>query len=138
MAKYIKPTVDTKFHIDFTWWQSHNLTSTLRNHACPNALNLYESYTHKTYDWINRETGQVYQLSILWRLIQTHCHEEPEFINYHLPLTTAIFRLFILNDNLPLSPTEIHAKIRKRTPEVILTTINRQVYEGIRPVTRSI
>jgi hypothetical protein len=138
MAKYVKPTLETKFHIDFAWWrkQGQNLDAYLHSHLCPEAKKLYEnSGQNQTFDWIRPETGEVFQLDMLWHIIQTECSHQPNFIEDHTPLTVAIFRLFIANNNLPLTPLEIHQRLPKKKPDLILKTIGgHQVYQGIRPV----
>ncbi len=138
MAKYIKPTLETKFHVDFAWWQKkgQNLRSHLQSQACSEAKKLYEELGQdQTFDWINPETGQVFQIDILWHIIYTHCGQEPNFVNAPAPLISTIFRAFIANNNTPLTPIELHEQLQKKTPELILKTIGRrQVYKGIRPV----
>lgn len=139
MAKYVKPTVDTKFHIDFGWWQKKGpaLKVDLEAHLCPEARSEYVGLaeTEQTFDWIDSETGEVFQIDLLWHLIRTHCSQQPDFINDHMPLTTAIFCTFIANNNTPLTPVEIYHQLQKKTPEVILKTIGGHVvYKGIRPV----
>lgn len=142
MAKYVKPTLDTKFHIDFAWWQkqSQNLDAYLQSHLCPEARAAHANDNkNRTLDWVNPETGEVFQINMLWHTIQTHCSQQSDFIDESMPLTRAIFRLFIANDNTPLTPLEIHEKLRKKNPDLILRTIGgHQVYEGIRPVSLSI
>lgn len=138
MAQYIKPTLDTKFHIDFYWWQKpeKNLRAYLEGQACPEAKTIYsEQDQNQTFDWINPETGEVFKLDIIWHLIHTHCSQEPDYINELTPLTVAIFRTFIINNNTPLTPVEIYEQLRRKTPELILKTIGgHKVYGGIRPV----
>jgi hypothetical protein len=142
MAKYVKPTLETKFHIDFSWWQKkgQNLRSHLQSHACPEAKELYANHEQdQTFDWINPDTGEVFQIDLLWYLVHEHCSQRPDFIDAFTPLTAAIFRTFIANNNTPLTPVEIHERLQKKTPELILRTIGRrQVYKGIRPVVISI
>jgi hypothetical protein len=138
MAKYVKPTLKTKFHIDFAWWQKKgkNLRADLQSHACPEVKDLYADYKEDPdFDWINPETGEVFKIDVLWYLLHEHCKEYPDFINEFTPLTTAIFRVFIANDNTPLTAVEIHEKLQKKTPDLILRTIGgHRVYKGIRPV----
>jgi hypothetical protein len=139
MAKYVKPTLDTKFHIDFAWWQKQrqSLGAYLQSHLCPEAR--ANQPDAQTFDWVNAETGEVFQLDLLWYTIRTHCSQQSNFIDENMPLTRSIFRLFIANDNTPLTPLEIHAKLQKKTPELILRTIGgHQVYDGIRPVSLSV
>ena len=142
MAKYVKPTLETKFHIDFAWWQKpgQNLGAYLQSHLCPEARKLLESYDQNpTFDWINPETGEVFQIDILWHIIRTQCSQQSNFIDDRVPLTVAIFRIFIANDNVPLTPLEIHQRLQKKRPDLILKTIGgHQIYEGIRPVVASV
>jgi len=142
MAKYVKPTLDTKFHIDFAWWKQkgQNLKSYLRSHACPATKNFYDDYHQdQTFEWVSPETGEVFQIDLLWHMIRIHCSQQPDFIDEHTPLTSAIFRTFIANDNVPLTPVEIHERLQKKTPELILKTIGSgNVYKGIRPVITSL
>ena len=136
MAKFVRTTIDTKFHIDFSWWQQkgQNLRSFLLSHTCPDCQRMAEDSQNQTFDWISPETGEVYNIDILWHIIQTHCQDDPDFIDSRIPLTSAIFRVFILNNNTPLSPLELHEKIDKKSPDMILRTIGkRQIYKGIRP-----
>ena len=139
MARYVKPTIETKFHIDFNWWHKNGqrLGVHLQSHACSEAKELYEQLGEdRTFDWINPETGEVFQIDMLWYLIHTHCSRDPDFLEGPTPLVSAIFRAFLVNNNTPLTPIELHRRLQKKSPELILKTIGRrQVYKGIRPVT---
>ena len=140
MPKYVKPTLDTKFHIDFAWWQKQPqmLKIHLQSHACPACQENCQEHEGQVFDWVDPETGEVFQLDLLWHLIYTHCGQQLDFIEEHMPLTTAIFRAFIANNNTPLTPVEIHQKIRQKNPSLILKTIGgHKVYQGIRPVVLS-
>ncbi len=138
MPKYIKPTTKTKFHIDFNWWESleNNLRSSLIEHACPECREMVElDPTPKYMDWIDPETGQVFEIDQLWYLVRQKCSDDPYYISDTLPLIGAIFRLFIANNNTPLTPIEIHHQLAQKSPNVILKIIGgRQVYKGLRAV----
>lgn len=136
MPKYIRPTLETKFHIDFSWWQdkNQNLRAFLQSHACEACQESSQENENQTFDWISPQTAEVFQLDLLWHLIYTHCTQDPNFINSHIPLTSAIFRAFIANNNTPLTPVEIHEVVQKQSPDLILKTIGgRQTYKGIKP-----
>lgn len=138
MAKFIKPTLDTKFHIDFLWWQKsgRQLATIMRSHACPECRDRHQH--EELFDWIDPETGEVFQLNTIWNCIISYCSQQPDFIDNRTPLTTAVFRAFIANNNMPLTPTEIYEKIQQKSPETILRTLGgRKVYQGIRPVEMS-
>ncbi len=140
MAKYIKPTLNTKFYIDFSWWQqpANNLPANLRNHACEQAKEAHSRRDPNhpdTFDWINPDTGEVFTIDLLWYYIQTHCAQDSDFINEFTPLTTAIFRVFLANNNSPLTPKEIHEILPKKSADIILKTIGgRRTFKGIRPI----
>jgi hypothetical protein len=141
MAKYIKPTLDTPFHIDFAWWQekSNNLRGFLQGHVCTNATELLAENEGRTFDWVDPAPGEVFTIDLAWHIIYQRCQNDPDFFDPRIPLTTAIFRAFIANNNKPLTPVEIFEKIQKKNPEMILGTIgSRQIYKGIKPVDTSI
>ncbi len=138
MAKFIKSTLDTQFHIDFLWWQQKgkNLRLQLRSHACSECQERYGD--NETFDWIDPETGEVFEIDRFWHCIYTECSHQTGFINAHTPLTTALFRAFMASNNTPMTSVELYEKIQKKSPDMILRTIGgRQVYQGIRPVAAS-
>ncbi len=140
MARYVKPTLDTKFHINFAWWekQDNKFKVQLRGQACPECLADYEDAESQTFDWIDPESGEVFQIDLLWHLIYKHCGQNPDFIEETMPLTTAIFRAFIANNNSPLTADEIHEIVKQKSASLILRTVGgHKVYQGIRPVTQS-
>ncbi len=138
MGNYSKPTLKTNFCIDFSWWQKKgkNFRAFLQEQVCSKGKN--SSFNHLEegiFDWINPETGEVFQIDLLWHFIHVHCSKQPDFISEYTPLIPSIFRLFIANNNTPLTPEEIYQVVHKQSPEVILKTIGgRVVYEGIRSV----
>ncbi len=138
MAKYIKPTLKTKFHIDFNWWAQpkKNLRRVLLSHGCDAVQPLAaENATPQMMDWVDPETGQVFEIDQLWQAIRQHCADDSEFIPESLALTASIFRLFLVNDNAPLTPVEIEQQLGKRDARTILRTIGgKRVYDGIRAV----
>jgi hypothetical protein len=139
MGRFVRPTLSTKFHIDFRWWltQQRSLGAYLQDHVCAECPPEYiENARGRKIDWISLETGEVFQIDGLWDLIRTHCSQHPGFVSEQSSLVSASFRLFISNDNRPLTPVEIHHHVRKKSPETILRTVGgRQIYMGIRPVT---
>jgi hypothetical protein len=137
MARYVKPTLDTKFQIDFDWWQQQgrNLRVHLFSHLCPDCRAKYADYPPEDMDWVSLDTGEIKRVDVLWHVIGTHCSQQPDYITEHTPLTTAIFRIFLANDNAPLTPSGIHQLLGRKSPSLILHTISGpQIYMGIKPV----
>jgi len=138
MARYVKPTLETKFHIDFDWWQQQgqNLRVHLYTLLCPECQVKYTDSQSQEIDWVNLDTGEVKRVDALWEVIRNHCSQRPDYITAHTPLTASVFRIFLANDNTPLTPIELHQVLGRKSPSLILGTIGGgQVYKGIKPVT---
>ena len=135
---WIKPTVSSKFHIDFNWWETSGLDSRLylRNQLCEDCKSRFPSHRDtEMVDWIDPETAEVKRTDALWQCLRTVCARKPNYINNGLPLATAVFRAFLANNNAPLSPNEMHDLIPWKLPDVILRTLTSgDTYMGIRPL----
>lgn len=138
MTKWIRPTIDTKLHIDFDWWEQkgQNFRVYLWSHLCPDCQKVYKSH-HGTeeIDWIDLDTAQVTRVDALWHSLQTCCSQKPDYITDRTPTIDAIFRVLLANGNIPLSPLELYAVIHKRSPSTILRMLTQgDIHRGIRPV----
>ena len=138
MPKYIKPTLKTKFHIDFNWWAqgSRNFHQALLDQMCDKCRALVDASPEvKTMDWIDPETAQVFTIDQLWHTIHVQCGPKSDFLADQLPLVSSIFRLFIVKNNTPLTPVEIEQHLHRRSARIILRTIGgKKIYNGIRPI----
>jgi hypothetical protein len=137
MARWVKPTVDTKFAIDFDWWEKQNrdLRVYLYEHLCDECRGLYSSpMGSEMVDWIDPETAEVQRVDGLWHTLRTHCSEELSYITESTPLTNAVFRIFLANGNEPLTPVELSAKINQPAEKILRVIGRGRVYDGIRPV----
>ncbi|MBC8252921.1 MAG: hypothetical protein H8E35_02680 [Ardenticatenia bacterium] len=137
MARWVKPTLDTKLHIDFGWWDenSRDLRVYLHQHLCKACREVYTSHLgSETVDWIDPETAEVQTVDGLWHALRQHCSTQHDYILESTPLTTAVFRVFLANGNGPLTPVELGARL-SRPPEMILRVLGRgRVYDGIKPL----
>ena len=142
MAAFVKPTLATKFHIDFDWWQkqARSLRVYLFSHLCVACAARYADSAPHPMDWVDPYTGEVKQVDVLWDVIRDCCSHQDDFTTPQTPLAVAALLTFIANDNMPLTPVELHETISvSRSPEIILRTLGgRQVYYGIRPVRTSL
>ena len=138
MLKRVKPTPQTRFHIDLTWWeeQQRNFRVELLTHLCAECRKNFSSHVGtKMIDWVDSETAEVQQVDGLWHSLQNCCSQRSDFISSETSLVTSVFRLFLANGNQPLSPVEIWQRLSRRDPLTILRVLaNGQVYYGIRPV----
>jgi hypothetical protein len=138
MAKWIKPTIDTKFHIDFDWWkqEGRNFRVYLWSHLCSECQKVYESHQGtEEIDWIDPDTAQVTRVDALWHSLQTCCSKKPDYITDQTPVVDAVFRVFLANGNTPLSSLELYGIIGKRSPSMILRMLTHgNIHRGIKPV----
>jgi len=138
MVRWIKPDLETKFHIDFDWWEreGRDLRVYLQSHLCSECKVIYTNHRGSAeVDWIDPDTAEVTRVDALWQSLRTHCSQGPDFITENTPLTDAVFRVLLANGNKPLSATELHEILGRRTPKTILRTLSgRRVYKGIKPV----
>ena len=136
MARWKRPTLDTKFCIDFDWWSENHrdLRVHLHQHLCKQDRELYPSHLgSEIVDWIDPETAEVQSVDGLWHTLRTHCSSEPDYITESTPLTDAVFRVFLANGNVPLTPVELGLKINQ-PPEKVLRVLGQgTVYDGIKP-----
>jgi hypothetical protein len=139
MAKWIRPTLDTKYHIDFDWWDEQKLDFRLylRSQLCEDHQKDYAAHqVTELVDWVDPNTAEVKRVDALWQALKSCCSLRDDYISESTPLITAVFRMFLLNDNTPLSPRELAEKIGHARPDTILRTLSKgKIYRGIKPVT---
>jgi hypothetical protein len=138
MAKWVKPTEDTRFHIDFDWWEAEDrdFRVHLLTHLCEECQGRYADYKEaKVIDWIDANTAEVTRVDGLWHALRICCSTKPDYINQLTPLATAIFRTFLANGNEPLSSVELGAQLGRPPGRILRTIGGFRVYNGIKPVT---
>jgi len=132
----VKPTLETRFHIDTEWWerQSEDLELSIRvlcaelGVMVPKDVDLKEMV-----DWINPDTGQVVRVDRLYYLFLTRCARQPEYITERTSLIDAIFRALLASGNQPLTLREVEARTGRDAQTMLQTLSGRTVYKGIKP-----
>lgn len=141
--RLIKPTPDTPFRIDLDWWkrEGQDFRAYLMSHLCSEHRDQFLAHPETAeIDWVDPETAEIRRVDGLWHVLLQHCSRQPDFITPQTPLTDAVFRLLLMNNNRPMTPQEIAQSLRAWThrwedPRKILQTIGgRAVHRGIRPV----
>ena len=138
LTRLIRLTLDTLFHIDYDWWSKsdRDLRMYLRSQLCAEHRAMYtgEDREAEEIDWVSPETAEVKRLDGMVLQMRTHCARQPDYINEHTGLVDAAFRIFLINDNQPLSARQLAEQL-DRDPETILKTLSgKQIYQGLRPV----
>ncbi len=132
----IKPTLDSPFQIDFDWWKTNenDWRVFLIDYLCPVHKELFQNAdTEKLIDWVDKDTGEVHSLDGIQHTLIAHCAKEPGFVSINTALVDAVFRTFLANENIPLTPNELSILIQQPASKILLTFSGIQVYKGIRP-----
>jgi hypothetical protein len=135
-SRRVKPTPDTKFRIDYDWWdrEGRELRVYLLSHLATEQRAYFAEYRDtEEIDWIDENTAEVHKVDALQRALREACHRE-DFITPHTSLVDAVFRVFLANKNTPLSPNELAERIGRPPMTILRTLAGQTVYKGIRPV----
>jgi hypothetical protein len=132
----VKPTLNTRFHIDFGWWaqSERDWRVDLRSFLCPRHQQTFSGVESECLiDCVDAETAEVRRVDGLQHVLIHHCAKQEGFITSHTTLVDAVLRIFLANGNTPLSPNELAEQLN-RPPQTILSTLaSGRVYQGIRP-----
>jgi hypothetical protein len=133
----IKPTLQTPFHIDFDWWQKNERDwhVYLRSLLCPEHQEVFADVKQgEMIDWVDPRTAEVKPVEGIQHTLMTHCARRPEFVTEQTAMVEAVFRLFLTNENMPMTAEEL-GSLLNRPPNTILRTLSGpRVYKGLRPL----
>lgn len=134
-ASLVKPTIDTPFHIDFSWWRQNDrewrvfLRGLLGEEQ---EAKLADMDLDERVDWVDPATGEVTQMDLLQFLLSNHYAQQGDGAG--ASMIESIFRAFLKNGNSPMSAKQLGEAL-SRPPQTILRTLaGARVYRGIRPV----
>jgi hypothetical protein len=137
MGVWKRPSLDTKFHIDYEWWETtgRDIRVAVRGQLCVECQARYSDHRNtEAVDWVDPETAEVIRGDALLQCLRSECSQKPDFIGRANPLVTNVFRIFLLNGNQPLTPVELNSHISWASPQTILRTLSGgSVYMGLRP-----
>ena len=133
----IKPSLQTPFHIDFDWWQKNERDwhVYLRSLLCPEHQEVFAGVQEgELIDWVDPRTAEVKPVDGIQHTLMSHCARRPEFVTEQTAMVEAVFRLFLTNENMPMTSEDL-GKHLNRPPQTILRTLSGpRVYKGIRPI----
>jgi hypothetical protein len=136
-ASRTRPTVQTHFHIDFKWWQDRdrNWRVFLLSLLCAEHQQAFADLPEdQTVDFVDPLTAEVQRVDGLQHVLITHCAKLDGFISPHTTLVDAIFRIFLANGNIPMTPLEL-AQVSGRPADLILRVLTGdRIYRGLRPL----
>ncbi|HRL10328.1 MAG TPA: hypothetical protein PKX07_00510 [Aggregatilineales bacterium] len=134
-----KPTLDTRFHIDYDWWkrtEGEDLRIYLISHLPPDERAHFSQQGEDAHmvDFVDPASGEVFKLDPLGQALK-RAAASPDFL-IDVSTVDAIFRVFIRNNNTPATVREIAQQIdydEKR----LLDLLRKQRYKGISPILES-
>lgn len=134
--RLMKPTVRTAFQIDFEWWKEseRDWHVYLRSLLCPahqEALAALEE--GQMVDWVDENTGEVRVVDGLQHALMSHCARQPDFVTPQTALVEAVFRIFLVNGNKPMTVEDLAARLNRPANTILTTLAGPRVYKGLRP-----
>ncbi len=135
--RLVKPTLQTRFHIDFGWWEreGRDFRVDVMAHLRPEQQAAFANYQGgELVDAIDPETAEVTKVDKMQYILRSLGAAGNEFVAEHSSLVDAVFHIFITNGNLPLTPEEIGERINRPAQTILRTIGGGRVYKGIRPM----
>ena len=135
LKKLQRATPDTKFFIDYDWWDESNLDlkTYLSTRLSIGDASALESDIDQV-DIVDQRTGEGHQVDGFQYVVQAYFHQMPDDFVTHASLVDATFCVLLSNANQPMTAREIAERIH-RSPEIVVRTLGGpKIYQGIRPV----
>lgn len=132
----VKPTLKTRYHIDFGWWKQNDRDWRvyLRNFLCPEHQEAFSNLAvTEQVDWVDPVSAEVQRVDGLQHVLISHCAKQPTFITQQTTLVDSVFRLFLANGNSPLTPEELSENLGRDSTTILRTLSGARVYKGLRP-----
>jgi hypothetical protein len=137
----LKPTTKTPFHIDFDWWKKNERDwhVFLRSLLCPEHQEVFaEIEEDGMIDWIDPKTAEVKPVDGIQHALMSHCALLPGFSDSHTAMVEAVFRIFLVNGNIPMSADDIAKRLEKPADTILRTISGPRVYRGLRPYQQNV
>jgi len=137
VSSLVKPTLTTRFHIDFGWWEreGRELRVDVQKHLRPEFQEAFaQAQGGEPIDDVDPVTAEVRPVDRAQYLLRTQCKPLAEFLTEHTSLVDAVFHTLLSNGNRPLSPNELSESINRPAQTILRTLAGRVVYKGLRPV----
>jgi hypothetical protein len=132
----LKPTIKTPFHIDFDWWKKNERDwhIFLRSLLCTEHQEAFAEIEEGEFiDWIDPKTAEVKSVDGVQHALMSHCALQPDFSDAHTAVVEAVFRIFLVNGNVPMSADDLAKKLNRPADTILRTISGPRVYRGLRP-----
>ena len=135
--KFFRPTENTKFHIDYAWFEENGQDVRVLVYKCltPDQQERVGAPGQtEMYDYVDEMTGEVQRVDQALHIIRTESVQDPGFVTQRTPVFEAAFRILLLNNNQPMTAVDMAAIMKRKPSEVLSQLSGRTVYNGIRPI----
>ena len=132
----IKPSVKTPFHIDFDWWKQNERDwhVFLRSLLCTEHQEAFADVEEgQMIDWVDEKTAEVRLVDGVQHTLMSHCALQAGFTDERTALVEAVFRIFLVNGNAPMSPDDISKRLNRPADTILRTLTGPRIYRGLRP-----
>lgn len=133
----LRPTLDTKFHIDYDWWTraDRDVEVFLRAYLCPEHQQaLAAGEEELSYDFVDPETAEVRRIGGTQQVLMSHCARQPGYLARDNTLVDSVFRILLASGNTPVSSSELSQRLGRPAQTILRTLSAPRVYKGIRPM----
>ena len=130
-----KATADTRFYIDYDWWDKSDLdlkTYLLTRLDIGEDINL-ELETDEV-DLVDAETGEVARVDGFQYVVQAYFSQLPDDFVTRTSLVDAVFCVLLANANKPMTAAEIAQRVKRSSSTILKTMGGPKIYQGVRPI----
>jgi hypothetical protein len=128
-------TADTKFYIDYSWWEEGHLD--LRTYLLAR-LSLggeaVQELPAEKIDLVDSKTGEVRQVDAFQYLVRNYFSRQGNDLVTQGSVVDAVFSVLLANGNEPMTAAEIADQVQRPTDLLLKTFGGPQIYHGIRPL----
>ena len=130
-----RPTPDTKFHIDFDWWEESDLDlKTFLFSRLDFGDDKSPEMDVEKVDLVDPDTAEIRVIDGFQFALQTYFNQLPDDFAKNTSLVDAVFYVLLANTNEPMTARDLADRVG-REPEVLLKTLaGHRIYQGIRPI----
>ncbi len=128
-------TENTRFYIDFAWWEEEHLDlrAYLTARLSIDADTLTE-VPQEQIDLIDSKTGEVRQVDAFQYLMRNYFNRQGASFVAQGSIVDAVFSVLLANGNEPMTIQEIAERVQRPADLLIKTFGGTQIYQGIRPL----
>jgi hypothetical protein len=134
-ANLRRVTADTKFYIDYSWWEEGHLD--LRTYLLAR-LSLggeaMQELPAEKIDLVDSKTGEVRQVDAFQYLVRSYFSRQGNELATQGSVVDAVFSVLLANGNEPMTAAEIAGQVQRPTDLLLKTFGGPQIYHGIRPL----